>query len=41
MASARAAEEAGLKVEIKAPLPGAPSITEALNNYLEAGKAKE
>ena len=39
--TARAAEEAGLKVEIKAPLPGAPSITEALNNYLEAGKAKE
>ncbi|MBO4537084.1 MAG: uroporphyrinogen-III synthase [Bacteroidales bacterium] len=38
--TARAAEEAGLKVEIKAPAPGAPSITEALNNYLEAGKAR-
>ena len=38
--TARAAEEAGLKVDIKAPAPGAPSITEALNNYLEAGRAR-
>ena len=38
--TARAAEEAGLDVAIKAPAPGAPSIAEALNNYLEAGRAK-
>jgi uroporphyrinogen-III synthase len=39
--TARAAEEAGLKVEIKAPAPGTPSITEALNCFLEAGKSKK
>ena len=33
--TARAAEAAGLKVEIKAPAPGAPSIAEALTNYLD------
>ena len=38
--TAKAAEAAGLKVEIKAPEPNAPSIAEALSNYLEAGKAK-
>ena len=38
--TARAAEEAGLRVGIKAPAPEAPSIAEALHNYLEAGKAK-
>ena len=38
--TARAAEEAGLDVAIKAPAPGAPSIAEALNSYLEAGRAK-
>ena len=38
--TARAAEEAGLAVAIKAPAPGAPSIAEALNSYLEAGRAK-
>ena len=32
--TARAMEEAGLQVEIKAPSPQAPSIAEALNNYL-------
>lgn len=36
--TAKAAEAAGLKVEIKAPAPNAPSITEALNNYLEAAR---
>ena len=39
--TARAMEEAGLQVEIKAPSPQAPSIAEALSNYLEANKAKE
>ena len=39
--TARAMEEAGLKVEIKAPSPQAPSIAEALSNYLEASKGKE
>ena len=39
--TARAMEEAGLKVAIKAPSPQAPSIAEALSNYLEANKAKE
>ena len=38
--TAKAAEAAGLRVEIKAPEPNAPSIAEALSNYLEAGKAK-
>ena len=38
--TARAAEEAGLAVAIKAPAPGAPSIAEALNSYLEADRAK-
>ena len=38
--TARAAEEAGLAVAIKAPAPGAPSIAEALNSYLEAGRAR-
>ena len=38
--TARAEEEAGLAVAIKAPAPGAPSIAEALNSYLEAGRAK-
>ena len=36
--TARAMEQAGLKVEIKAPTPQAPSIAEALSNYLEANK---
>lgn len=36
--TAKAAEAAGLKVEIKAPAPNAPSITEALNNFLEASR---
>jgi len=39
--TARAMEEAGLQVEIKAPSPQAPSIAEALSNYLEANKGKE
>ena len=39
--TARAMEEAGLQVEIKAPSPQAPSIAEALSNYLEAHKGKE
>jgi uroporphyrinogen-III synthase len=39
--TARAMEEAGLQVGIQAPTPQAPSIAEALNNYLEAGKDKE
>ncbi|MBR0255318.1 MAG: uroporphyrinogen-III synthase [Bacteroidales bacterium] len=39
--TARAMEEAGLQVEIKAPSPQAPSIAEALSNYLEANKEKE
>ena len=34
-------EEAGLTVDIKAPAPHAPSIAEALSNYLEANKEKE
>lgn len=36
--TARAAEEAGLRVEIKAPAPNAPSIAKALTNYLENSK---
>ncbi|MBR0224340.1 MAG: uroporphyrinogen-III synthase [Bacteroidales bacterium] len=32
--TARAAEEAGLQVEIKAPAPNAPSIADAISNYL-------
>ena len=39
--TAKAMEEAGLKVEIKAPAPNAPSIAETLSNYLEAGKVQE
>ena len=39
--TARAMEEAGIQVEIKAPSPQAPSIAEALSNYLEANKEKE
>ena len=34
-------EEAGLKVEIKAPSPEAPSIAEALSNYLEKNAGRE
>ena len=36
--TAKAMEDAGLKVDIKAPAPNAPSIAEALSNYLEASK---
>ena len=36
--TARAAEEAGLQVAIKAPTPQAPSIAEALSNYLDSDK---
>jgi uroporphyrinogen-III synthase len=32
----RAAEDAGLKLEIKAPLPQAPSMVAALDQYLSA-----
>ncbi len=39
--TAHAMEEAGLTVDIKAPAPHAPSIAEALSNYLEANKEKE
>ena len=39
--TAHAMEEAGLRVDIKAPSPQAPSIAEALSNYLEANKEKE
>ncbi len=39
--TARSAEAAGLKVDIKAPAPNAPSIAEALSNYLEASRTKE
>ena len=34
--TARAAEAAGLQVDIKAPAPGAPSIAEALTNFLDS-----
>lgn len=37
----KAMEEAGLKVDIKAPTPNAPSIAEALSNYLESGREQE
>ena len=36
----RAAEEAGLKLEIKAPQPQAPSMVAALEQFLLAGKKK-
>ena len=39
--TAKAMEEAGLKVDIKAPTPNAPSIAEALSNYLESGREHE
>ena len=39
--TAKAMEEAGLKVDIKAPAPNTPSIAEALSNYLESGRAEE
>lgn len=39
--TAKAMEEAGLKVEIKAPSPEAPSIAEALSNYLEKNAGRE
>ena len=39
--TAKAMEEAGLKVDIKAPTPNAPSIAEALSNYLESGREQE
>ena len=39
--TARAAEAAGLKVDIKAPSPNAPSIAEALSNYLETARVRE
>ena len=39
--TARAAAEAGLKVAIKAPSPGAPSIAEALTLFLDTGKQDE
>ena len=38
--TAKAAAEAGLEVAIKAPAPNAPSIAEALSNYLEAETAE-
>ena len=39
--TAKAMEEAGLKVDIKAPTPNAPSIAEALSNYLESGREQD
>ena len=39
--TAKAMEEAGLKVDIKAPTPNAPSNAEALSNYLESGREQE
>jgi uroporphyrinogen-III synthase len=40
--TSRAVEEAGLKLEIKAPQPSAPSMVAALEQYLSAAaKAKK
>ena len=36
----KAAEEAGLHLDIKAPLPQAPSMISALDNFLSSGKKK-
>src|SRR5258706_8573102 len=38
--TSKAAEEAGLKLEIKAPLPQAPSMVAALEQFLSGGKKK-
>jgi uroporphyrinogen-III synthase len=38
--TSKAAEEAGLKLEIKAPLPQAPSMVAALEQFLSAGKKR-
>lgn len=38
--TSKAAEEAGLKLEIKAPLPQAPSMVAALEYFLSGGKKK-
>jgi uroporphyrinogen-III synthase len=39
--TAKAAEEAGLKVHLKAPLPKAPSMTMALDWYLKQNQSKK
>lgn len=39
-ATAKAAEEAGLRVDIAAPTPEAPSMTSAIDNYLNKNQAE-
>jgi len=39
--TAKAVEEAGLRLDIKAPAEGAPSMVAALDKYLEAASAKK
>ncbi len=39
--TAKAVEDAGLRLDIKAPTPAAPSITAAIENYLKEETAKE
>lgn len=39
--TAKAVEDAGLRLDVKAPTPAAPSITAAIENYLKEEAAKE
>ena len=38
--TARAVEEAGLTLNVKAPMPNAPSMTMAIEHYLKNGNSK-
>jgi len=39
--TAHAAEKAGLRIDIKAPLPGIPSMTMAIENFIKVGSKKK
>ncbi|MCH5318459.1 MAG: uroporphyrinogen-III synthase [Paramuribaculum sp.] len=39
--TAKAVKEAGLRLDLEAPSPNAPSMTAALDNYLKENRAKE
>ncbi len=37
----QAAEDIGLRIDIKAPMPGIPSMTMAIDNFIKLNKAKK
>ena len=39
--TAKAAEKAGLRIDIKAPMPGIPSMTMAIENFIKVGNKRK